>query len=78
MYKLTNAKLSVSDCKNLTIEYNESPTVYIASKKYKIVCMAGCFHVANIKASNKVCYSSLDDAIKDGCRPCKHCLGVNV
>lgn len=48
---------------------------YYASKKYKIVCREDCYHVHNIKPANLISYVSLADAIKDGCRPCKHCLG---
>jgi methylphosphotriester-DNA--protein-cysteine methyltransferase len=52
--------------------------MYVASKRYKIVCEDSCYHVRNIKESNKILYQTLKDAIADGCRPCKHCLGGTV
>jgi methylphosphotriester-DNA--protein-cysteine methyltransferase len=48
--------------------------MFYASKKYKIVCKEDCFHVNNIKEKNLIVYESLNDALKDGCRPCKHCF----
>jgi len=47
---------------------------YYASKRYKVVCKKGCYHVKNIKPENIVEYITLEEAIDDGCRPCKHCL----
>lgn len=45
----------------------------VASKKYKIACKESCFHVKNIKKENLVIYNSIEEAIGNGCRPCKHC-----
>jgi len=47
---------------------------YYASKRYRVVCKEDCYHVKNIKPENIVEYITLEDAIADGCRPCKHCL----
>ena len=49
--------------------------MYYASKNYKIVCAPHCFHVKNIKEENLVSYLTVEQAIEDGCRKCKHCLG---
>ena len=43
--------------------------------KSKIVCAGDCYHVKNIKFENMKLYHSLEQAIADGCRPCKHCHG---
>ena len=43
--------------------------------KSKIVCAGDCYHVKNIKFENMKLYHSLEEAIADGCRPCKHCHG---
>jgi methylphosphotriester-DNA--protein-cysteine methyltransferase len=48
--------------------------MYITSKNYKIVCKDICYHVANIAEKNKIEYTTLDEALVDGCRPCKHCF----
>ena len=50
---------------------------YFAGKRHKIVCAGDCYHVRNIKKENSVVYSSLEDALNDGCTPCKHCHGVH-
>lgn len=49
--------------------------LFYAGKKRKIVCAGDCYHVRNIKPENQLIYGSLEEAIKDGCRPCKHCQG---
>ena len=49
--------------------------LFYAGKKRKIVCAGDCYHVRNIKPENQLIYGSLEEAIKDGCRPCKHCHG---
>lgn len=48
---------------------------FYASKKYKIVCQGNCYHVKNIKPNNLLTYKTLEEALADGCRPCKHCIG---
>lgn len=49
--------------------------LFYAGKRRKIVCAGDCYHVRNIKPENQLIYGSLEEAIKDGCRPCKHCQG---
>lgn len=48
--------------------------MFYASKNYKVVCKENCFHKKNIKNKNLIIYKTYEQAIKDGCRPCKHCL----
>lgn len=54
---------------------NYDETLFYAGKRHKIVCAGDCYHVKNIKEKNVLIYHSLEEAINDGCRPCKHCLG---
>ena len=54
---------------------NYDETLFYAGKRHKIVCAGDCYHVKNIKEKNALIYHSLEEAINDGCRPCKHCLG---
>jgi methylphosphotriester-DNA--protein-cysteine methyltransferase len=76
-----NNKVKVTTCHldqhevllNDTCPEDTNP-LYFASKKYKIVCKEGCSHIKNILGRNLLIYKSLEEAIKDGCRPCKHCL----
>ena len=49
--------------------------LFYAGKRHKIACAGDCYHVKNIKPENRLMYGSLEEAIKDGCRPCKHCRG---
>lgn len=49
--------------------------LFYAGKRQKIVCAGDCYHVKNIKPKNRLIYNSLEEAIADGCRPCKHCKG---
>ena len=49
--------------------------LFYAGKKHKIVCAGDCYHVKNIKKENALVYISLEAAMMDGCRPCKHCNG---
>jgi methylphosphotriester-DNA--protein-cysteine methyltransferase len=49
--------------------------MYIASKNYKIVCRDTCYHVKNIADKNRIEYETLNAAINDGCRRCRHCFG---
>ena len=49
--------------------------LFYAGKRHKIVCAGDCYHVKNIKPENQLVYNSLEEAIADGCRPCKHCQG---
>lgn len=49
--------------------------LFYAGKRHKIVCAGDCYHVKNIKPENQLVYQTLDEAINDGCRPCKHCQG---
>ena len=49
--------------------------LFYAGKRGKIVCAGDCYHVKNIKPENQLVYNSLEEAIKDGCRPCKDCQG---
>lgn len=49
--------------------------LFYAGKRHKIVCAGDCYHVKNIKPKNRLIYNSLEEAIADGCRPCKHCQG---
>lgn len=49
--------------------------LFYAGKRHKIVCAGDCYHVKNIKPENLLTYNSLEDALNDGCRPCKHCKG---
>lgn len=48
--------------------------MFYASKNYKVVCKDSCFHVNNIVDKNKLEYETLDQALNDGCRKCKHCF----
>lgn len=50
---------------------------YFAGKRHKIVCAGTCYHVKNIKKENALVYATYEDAINDGCIPCKHCNGVS-
>lgn len=50
---------------------------YFAGKGHKIVCAGDCYHVRNIKKENRITYSSLKEALDDGCTPCKHCHGIH-
>ena len=54
---------------------NIDENLFYAGKRGKIVCAGDCYHVKNINPENQLVYSSLEEAIKDGCRPCKHCHG---
>lgn len=54
---------------------NYDETLFYAGKRHKIVCAGDCYHVKNIKEKNVLVYHSLEEAINDGCRPCKHCFG---
>lgn len=54
---------------------NYDEKLFYAGKRHKIVCAGDCYHVKNIKEKNALVYHSLEEAINDGCRPCKHCLG---
>ena len=49
--------------------------LFFAGKGHKIVCAGDCYHVKNIKKENALVYISLEAAMMDGCRPCKHCHG---
>ena len=48
--------------------------MFYASKNYKVVCKEDCYHVKNILDKNKLEYSTLQEALDDGCRECKHCF----
>lgn len=50
---------------------------FIAGKKHKIVCASDCYHVKNIKPENRLYFNTLDEALANGCRPCKHCNGTH-
>lgn len=52
----------------------ENIKMFYASKKYKVICLQSCYHVKNIKLENLITYETMSEAIKDGCRPCKHCM----
>lgn len=54
---------------------NIDEKLFYAGKRRRIVCAGDCYHVKNIKPENQLIYNSLEEAIADGCRPCKHCLG---
>lgn len=47
---------------------------YVCSKNYKILCKEDCYHVKNIKEENRIWFDTIDEAIKCGCKPCKHCM----
>lgn len=64
-YNIHHMSISLEACKNIK---------YYASREYKIVCKESCYHVNNINDANKLVYSSLEEAIADDCRPCKHCF----
>lgn len=49
--------------------------LFYAGKRHKIVCAGDCYHVKNIKPKNRLVYNSIEEAVADGCRPCKHCNG---
>ena len=49
--------------------------LFYAGKRHKIVCAGDCYHVKNIKPENQLIYNTLEEAVNDGCRPCKHCNG---
>lgn len=54
-----------------------SEKVYIAGKRGKIICAGDCYHVKNIKPENRLIFSSVKEALDNGCkRVCKHCLGT--
>lgn len=46
---------------------------YVCSKNCKILCKEDCYHVKNIKPENQVWFNSIEEGLKYGCRPCKHC-----
>lgn len=48
--------------------------MYLASKRYKIVCKENCRHAQRIKKENLLTYSSVEEAEKDGCRKGKCCF----
>lgn len=48
--------------------------MFYASKNYMVLCKESCFHVKNIKQKNLLTYKTMDEAIEDGCRKCKHCF----
>jgi methylphosphotriester-DNA--protein-cysteine methyltransferase len=48
--------------------------MFIASKNYKVVCKDTCFHVKNIANKNRLEYTTIEEALADGCRKCKHCF----
>lgn len=50
---------------------------FIAGKRHKIVCASDCYHVKNIKPENRLYFNTLDEALANGCRPCKHCNGMH-
>lgn len=50
---------------------------FIAGKRHKIVCASDCYHVKNIKPENRLYFNSFEEAIANGCRPCKHCNGMH-
>lgn len=50
---------------------------FIAGKKHKIVCASDCYHVKNIKPENRLYFNSFEEALANGCRPCKHCNGMH-
>ena len=49
--------------------------LFFAGKGHKIVCAGDCYHVKHLKTENALVYISLEAAMMDGCRPCKHCNG---
>ena len=54
---------------------NIDESLFYAGRRRKIVCAGDCYHVKNIKPENQLIYHSLEEAINNGCRPCKHCHG---
>ncbi|MHB8278651.1 MAG: Ada metal-binding domain-containing protein, partial [Candidatus Humimicrobiaceae bacterium] len=50
-----------------------STNTFVGSKNSDVFHVLGCRYVKNIKESNKVYFSSYDDAISKGYRPCKVC-----
>lgn len=56
---------------------NIDKNLFYAGKRHKIVCAGDCYHVKNIKPENRLTYTSLQEALDDGCRPCKHCSGIH-
>lgn len=48
-------------------------TCYTASIKSKVFHSSGCPHVKKIIESNKVIFSTREEAVKSGRRPCKKC-----
>ena len=49
--------------------------LFFAGKRHKVVCAGDCYHVKNIRKENALVHTSLEDAMMDGCRPCKYCNG---
>jgi micrococcal nuclease len=46
---------------------------YVASKNSKVFHKPDCVWAKKIKPENLICYSSRDEAIKDGKKPCSQC-----
>jgi len=49
------------------------PCAYVASQKSEVFHRASCSYVARIKAENRICFASREEAIASGRRPCKRC-----
>ena len=63
--------------KERKIDVAEFKKIYIAGKRGKIICAGDCYHVKNIKPENRLIFSSVDEALDNGCkRVCKYCLGT--
>lgn len=57
----------------MTNQINEN--LFYAGKRRKIVCSGNCYHVKDKNLESCLIYNSLEEAIADGCRPCKDCIG---
>lgn len=47
--------------------------MYIAAKKYKILCHESCYHVKNIKVSNRLTFKTIEEGLSVCIRVCKIC-----
>ena len=64
---------TISSEETTTTTQASSTNAFVGSKNSNVFHVLGCRYVKNIKESNKVYFSSYDDAISKGYRPCKVC-----
>lgn len=56
------------------IDYVEVPKEYDLNTEFPTWIIA---HLKNIKEENKIWFDTIDEAIKCGCKLCKHCMPTN-